>query len=373
MTNKFIGLLVIIILIIGGYFLFSDRAKKIEIIDEKLETMRRESGEPAVPEVVTTELDIPWELVFLPTGDMLVSERGGRLVLLGEERKLIEVERVLHQGEGGLLGITLDPNFSQNSFIYLYLTTETSGTVENRVERYKLDDAKLSLRKVIVRNIPGSRNHNGGRIAFGPDGMLYITTGDAGNGDSAQDIGSLAGKILRVTRDGGVPKGNPFGNAVYSYGHRNVQGLAWDEVGNLWTTEHGRSGVLSGFDELNKIVNGGNYGWPFIQEDESRSGMLNPEINSGPSETWAPSGMTYWNDHLFFTGLRGKSLYSVYVKGGLVRGLESHLVGDYGRLRTVVVGPDDNLYILTSNRDGRGDPTISDDRIIKLDPKSLVN
>jgi glucose/arabinose dehydrogenase len=176
---------------------------------------------------------------------------------------------------------------------------------------------------------------------------------------------------LRLTSDGKIPDDNPFSNAVYSYGHRNVQGLVWDDQGQLWATEHGRSGVRSGYDEINKIDKGMNYGWPNIEGDETQSGMVGPVVHSGASETWAPSGMTYLNGKIIFAGLRGESLYIGEVERGGITNLEAVLRGDYGRLRTVTVGPDGMLYILTSNRDGRGQPDSSDDRIIKLDPRSV--
>lgn len=169
-------------------------------------------------------------------------------------------------------------------------------------------------------------------------------------------------KILRISSDGSIPKNNPFGNAVFSYGHRNVQGIAWDSQNQLWATEHGRSGILSGFDEVNKIQKGGNYGWPIMQGDETRPGMIAPVINSGASETWAPSGMAYADGALYFAGLRGETLYSYTISSHT---LSKHLVKTYGRLRTVVIH-DSYLYILTNNTDGRGTPKENDDKIIRI-------
>lgn len=323
------------------------------------------------PSVVVSELAIPWELVFLPDGEMLVTERAGKLLIIGEDRHIIEVQGVAHRGEGGLLGLTLHPDFSKNNWLYLYLTTSEEGGLTNRVERYALNATTLTDRTVIIENIPGASYHDGGRIAFGPDDMLYITTGDAGVERNAQNTQSLAGKILRVNPDGSIPSDNPFGNAVYSYGHRNVQGIAWDENGNLFATEHGRSGLQSGFDEVNRIVKGGNYGWPDIQGDETKQGMISPVIHSGPTETWAPSGMARLNNHLIFAGLRGESLYAAELSDGDVKNLTAYLREEYGRLRTVTVGSDGMLYALTNNRDGRGHPAVSDDRVIRLDPRSF--
>jgi glucose/arabinose dehydrogenase len=185
---------------------------------------------------------------------------------------------VHHAGEGGLLGMALHPRFDEHHWIYLYLTTVSDGGAENRVERYTFENDRLSDKKIIIDKIPGANYHDGGRIAFSPDGYLYITTGDAGKSNLAQATDSLAGKILRVHDDGSIPLDNPFHNAVWSYGHRNSQGLAWDDRGRLWATEHGRSGILSGFDELNLIEKGKNYGWPVIQGDESREGMERPIV-----------------------------------------------------------------------------------------------
>lgn len=323
------------------------------------------------PEVVVEGLEIPWELAFLPGGDLLVTERPGRLLRIGADREAISVAGVVHRGEGGLLGLALHPQFTENGFIYLYLTTAEGGGLTNRVERYVLRDMTLSDRTLIIGGIPGAANHDGGRLAFGPDGLLYITTGDAGDERSAQDTASLAGKILRVQGDGSIPPDSPFGNAVYSYGHRNVQGLAWDEEGQLWATEHGRSGLLSGYDELNKIVKGGNYGWPDIEGDETRAGMTAPQLHSGASDTWAPSGMVSLREHLIFAGLRGEALYVADIAGGTAKELRAYFQNDYGRLRTVSVGPDGRLYALTNNRDGRGTPGATDDRLIRIDPAAF--
>lgn len=374
MKNKILTVIIILLVIGVGVYVYRGEimTQLFKPTESTIETgVPTEKADPL--EVVVEGLTIPWELVFLPNsgGDMLVTERPGRLVYIGEGREVIEVSGVAHRGEGGLLGLALHPKYSDNGLIYLYMTTSESGGLTNRVERYRLQGTKLTDRKVIIENIPGAPYHDGGRIAFGPDGMLYITTGDAGNEDSAQNTKSLAGKILRLDEDGGVPKDNPFNSAVYSYGHRNVQGIAWDKAGQLWATEHGRSGIHSGFDEVNKIVKGANYGWPLIQGDESQEGLVAPDLHSGASETWAPSGMAYLREHLVFAGLRGESLYVAEISRGKVEGLKVYLRGEYGRLRSVTVGPDGMLYVLTSNRDGRGKFEASDDRIIKINPEAL--
>ena len=321
----------------------------------------------APEKVIAENLNIPWEIVFLPDGSMLVTERGGQLKHI-DSGAVIAVAGVAHRGEGGLLGMALHPNFENNHYLYLYSTTNAGSGLSNRVERYKFADNQLTDRATIIENIPGASNHDGGRIAFGPDGKLYVTTGDAEHPDNAQNLQSLSGKILRLNDDGSIPADNPFNNAVYSYGHRNPQGLAWDSQGNLWATEHGPSGSQTGHDELNKIVKGGNYGWPTIRGNQTGSGLITPVYNSGSNSTWAPSGLTFANGHLFFTGLRGQALYISKITNGEAGPLSTYLRQKYGRLRTVVIGPDGYLYITTNNTDGRGTKQSGDDKIIRLSP-----
>ncbi len=322
-------------------------------------------------EVIAENLDIPWEAVFLPDGSMLVTQRSGDLVRIHTTRQTIPIDGVVHRGEGGLLGLALHPDFVSNRYIYLYLTTQSGGGLSNRVERYMLNENKVSDRTVIVDNIPGSVFHDGGRIAFGPDDMLYFATGDAGKTANAQDSASLAGKILRVHDDGSIPSDNPFQTAVYSYGHRNVQGLAWDSAGVLWATEHGRSGIASGFDEINLIRAGRNYGWPEIQGNETQSGMEVPIAHSGANDTWAPSGAVIVENSLFFAGLKGEALYKADIVGDTIERITPFFKGEFGRLRTVLLGPDNQLYVLTNNTDGRGNAKAGDDRIIRINPESI--
>lgn len=325
----------------------------------------------APTEVVATGLNIPWEIDWLPDGSVLVTERPGQLLKIKNDRQVIPIAGVVHRGEGGLLGLALHPDFARNGFIYLYLTSQQGGMLTNRVERYHLEETTLTDRKVILENIPGSSFHDGGRLHFGPDSKLYITTGDAGQSNLAQNRDSLAGKILRLNDDGSFPADNPFGTAIYSYGHRNVQGITWDEDGRLWATEHGRSGLKSGLDELNLIEAGVNYGWPTIEGDKIAPGMKTPIINSGAQETWAPSGAVYFQGSIWFAGLKGETLYEAVLDGTRVKTLTRHLANQFGRLRTVVVGQDNFLYVLTNNRDGRGTPKTDDDKIIRIDSRKL--
>nr|WP_233739818.1 PQQ-dependent sugar dehydrogenase [Halovenus carboxidivorans] len=313
-------------------------------------------------------MDVPWEVVVLGEGRYLVTERSGDLLLIEDgQRRVLEQFDELDTpplGEGGLLGIAVHPNFEENNYLYVYQTVARES-VENTVRRYEVDFASNELRNetVIIDGIPSDRFHNGGRIAFGPDDHLYVTTGDATQSDLAQDRGSLAGKILRLTPDGGVPEDNPFGNEVYSYGHRNPQGLAWDDRGRLWATEHGSDAR----DELNLVERGANYGWPEIRGDETAPEMRSPVFHSGAYETRAPAGTAAVDGSVFFAGLRGERLYEATITGERVSAFTAHFSGDFGRIRGVTVGPDrEYLYLTTSNTDGRGEPGADDDRLIRI-------
>jgi len=328
----------------------------------------KDTAQPLV--VVAQDLQIPWDLAFLPDGDLLVTERTGNLLRLGQDRQKIAIKGVAATGEGGLLGLALHPQFTQNHLLYLYMTTDMGGALRNRVERYRMDGDTLNERKILIDNIPAAKFHDGGRLAFGPDGLLYISTGDAGNSELAQDTASLAGKILRIRDDASLPPDNPFNNAVYSYGHRNVQGLTWDAADRLWATEHGPSGLPpnSGQDELNLIVKGHNYGWPLIKGDETQADLETAKLQSGVDDTWAPSGALFYKDSIFFAGLRGQALYQAKLKSPDAIDLVAHFREEFGRLRQVQLGPDGLFYILTSNTDGRGEPRAGDDRLLQIDP-----
>lgn len=358
MLLKTAAVLAAIVLAGVAYFLFLARPGN-ELRQEREETtlIQESSG----VEVIAQNLEIPWALDFLPDGGVIFTERPGRVRIIDKDGKLLPepiltVEEVKHIGEGGLLGIAVHPDFADNKYVFLYYTYSGQGSnTLNKVVRYKLENGKLVDEETIVDAIPGASNHNGGRIKFGSDGFLYITTGDAQNPSQAQDKNSLAGKILQVSDDGKAE--------VYSYGHRNPQGLAWDSEGRLWETEHGSLAT----DELNLIKPGANYGWPVIRGDESREGMESPVLHSG-SQTWAPAGVVFFNGKVYFGGLRGETLFAYDIAG---RSLKEHFKGEFGRIRDVVLGPDNFLYITTSNRDGRGSEKGDDDKIIKVDPQNI--
>lgn len=322
---------------------------------------------------VAQNLMIPWDVGFLPDGDMIVTERTGTLRRIGKQNGTMEVPGVLKGGEGGLMGLAVDPSFSTNQYIYLYYTTDEGGK-KNRVTRFRLNGTTLILDNIILDGIPSAIYHDGGQVDFGPDGKLYIATGDATQPNLAQDTASLAGKILRINSNGSIPSDNPFGNAVWSYGHRNPQGFTWDNKGRMYAAEHGPTGELGLCcrDEVNRIEKGGNYGWPVITGDQARAGMITPLLNSGASKAWAPSGIAYAGGKLYFTGLIGASLFQATImeNGGLTN-LRTVISGTYGRIRASVLGPDGMLYLTTSNRDGRGTVRAGDDKVLRVSPDTF--
>ncbi len=320
-----------------------------------------------VPETVVEGLEIPWDVAWTDDGRAFVTERDtGRLLQVdpgtGSATEVATFD-VDSQGEGGLLGLTAHPDGEQ---LYVYYSAAAHG--DNRVVRFSPGAADA---EIIVDGIPHASIHNGGRIAFGPDGDLYVATGDAGESSRAQDPSSLAGKILRVTPDGAVPPDNPIaGSPVYATGLRNVQGLAWDADGRLLATEFGPGCD----DEVNLIVAGGNYGWP-DPCGETREGAIEPVIvRQPPVASWSGatiprrSAVPEWDGQLLAAALRGERLWRFALDGGTVTGAAETFVGDYGRLRHVEQAPDGSLWLLTSNRDGRGDPRGGDDRIVRVAP-----
>ncbi len=332
-------------------------------------------------ETVAENLTIPWSIDWLPDGTALFTERNGYLREI-QNGKLVQEPLLslgVGSGEGGLLGVAVDPQFEQNNYIYLYYTYNELVSISNKVVRYQLVNGEVTEDKVLIDGIPGASYHDGGRIQFGPDGKLYITTGDAGNPDLAQDVNSVAGKILRINSDGTIPEDNPWESSpVYSIGHRNPQGIDWDEAGNLVATEHGPSGWRGlAHDEINVITPGTNYGWPDVIGDETLEGLQNPILHTG-ADTWAPSGSEFydgdkipqWTGKYFVATLRGSHLHMIDfdLENNKVISHEKLFQNEFGRLRDVQTGPDGYLYILTSNQDGRGIPGFNDDRILRIVP-----
>jgi glucose/arabinose dehydrogenase len=321
--------------------------------------------EPGAARVMATGLQVPWGLAFLPGGDALVSERTTARILRvpaagGAAREVMRLPGVdTEAGEGGLLGLAVSPAYERDRLVYAYFTSAEG----NRVVRFRLGGAA----QPILTGLDANAIHDGGQIAFGPDGMLYVGTGDAGNGDVAQDPESLNGKILRLRPDGRVPDDNPFrGSPVWSVGHRNVQGLAWDGDGRLWEAEFGQDEV----DEINLIRPARNYGWPRVEgEGDTRGGRYTNPLVTWPTAEASPSGAAVAGGALYVAALRGQRLWRVPLDGARTGEPEALLDGRYGRLRTVVRAPDGALWVTTSNRDGRGSPADEDDRIIRVQPR----
>jgi glucose/arabinose dehydrogenase len=302
---------------------------------------------PSKRRTLARGLSIPWGLAFLPTGNALVAERDSALVhkvsRRGGSKVVGEVEGVVPFGEGGLLGLACHPNFVETRWLYAYITAAS----DNRVVRMRYVDGRLGSQETVLAGFPKAGNHNGGRLRFGPAGHLFVSTGDAGDTSNAQDVDSLGGKILRVTPDGDVPAGNPFrGSPVWSYGHRNVQGLSFDKRGRLWATEFGQNTR----DELNRIVKGHNYGWPVVEGGDGGGGSFHdPLVTWSPTSTCSPSGLAVAGGHAWVGALAGQSLYRVDLRGGGKGTIRRFFRNDFGRIRTVELAPDRTLWITTSN------------------------
>jgi len=316
-----------------------------------------------VTETIATGLPVPWGLAFLPDGTALVTLRDQAEVMhVVPGAKPVSVGRVpgvVPEGEAGLLGIAVSPAFASDRTVFVYLTSRD----DNRVMRMTFDGSALKQGAVIVKGIAKAANHDGGRLAFGPDGYLYISTGDAAKRDPAQDKGSLSGKILRVTADGAPAPGNPFpGSPIWSMGHRNVQGLAWDKAGRMYASEFGQNT----WDELNRIEPGRNYGWPVVEGIARRSGFVDP-IRQWPTVDASPSGIAIGADGaIYMAALRGQSLWRIPLDTNGNAGTPERLLQEkYGRLRTVVAAPDGRLWLITSNT-FRGTVRPGDDRILAL-------
>lgn len=310
------------------------------------ETSRASSrSAPRVPEPagdVGAGLDLPWAVAVLPDGTALVTERDTARVMQvggGPPREVGSIpEALAGSGEGGLLGLAASPDYAQDSLLFAYYT----GEEDNRIVRMSYADGVLGKPEPILTGIPKSRNHNGGRIKFGPDGNLYVGTGDAQRPELAQDRGSLAGKILRITADGQPAEGNPDpGSPVYSLGHRNVQGLAWDSAGRLWATEFGPDVN----DELNLITPGGNYGWPDVTGAPGTGSFRDAKVVWPSTATSSPSGIAIVDDVAYIGALRGERLWQVDLHGGKPGTPRAWFEGTFGRLRDVVAGPDGTLWV----------------------------
>lgn len=329
-------------------------------------------GSVKVVSTLTEDLKSPWGLAPLPEGDLLVSSRDeGTITRVdgesGEKTELGSVAGVAPAGEGGLMGLAISPDYASDHMIYAYFTTVS----DNRIARLVYDENKpagqqLGAPDTILRGIPKGVVHNGGRIAFGPDKMLYAGTGETGDTELAQDKKSLGGKILRMTPDGEPVHGNPDAESVvYTYGHRNVQGLAWDSEKRLWAAEFGQNT----WDELNLIRPGQNYGWPEVEGKGGKEGFVDPVAQWTPAEA-SPSGIAYAAGSVWMAGLRGERLWRIPLDGTEpVADPESFLAEEYGRLRTVVAAGGDKLWLVTSETDNRGTPEPGDDRILNLEVK----
>ncbi|HET8778438.1 MAG TPA: PQQ-dependent sugar dehydrogenase [Agromyces sp.] len=319
------------------------------------------------PDVIAEGLDAPWSILRLPGGGVLVSERDTANVVEvlddGSLRVAGTVPGVVPGGEGGLLGLAYRAgDEDRGADVYAYFTAAS----DNRIVRMPLTGAPASLGlgapEDVLTGIPKAGNHNGGRIAFGPDGFLYATAGDAGNADAAQDPASLSGKILRLAPDGRPAPGNPFGNFTWSFGHRNPQGLAWDAAGDLWAAEFGQNT----WDELNRIDRGANYGWPVVEGQAGDGRFVDPVMQWSTAEA-SPSGLAIVGDTLFLAALRGERLWSVApATAGGALSATPWFAGELGRLRDVTAGPEGELWFISNNTDGRGSPSAGDDRLYRV-------
>ena len=340
-------------------------------------TFTTQDGVRVQSEAVVTNLEVPWALSFAPDGRLFIAERPGRVRIFdlaaSTSELALTLDDVYRQGEAGLMGLALAPDFAATRHVYLHYTAVQGNGAVNRIVRYREVSGRLAERAVILDGIPAATIHDGGRLRFGPDGLLYATAGDAANSSLAQDRASLAGKFLRIERDGTTPSANPFGSPVFSWGHRNPQGFDWHPATReIWATEHGNSGN----DEINVVRAGVNYGWPTIEGAQTFPNMEPPLASYSPSI--APSGAAFYQGarfpafvgNLFAATLRGTHLLRLVVDapGRRVTRQERLLDGTFGRLRDVAIGPDGNIYISTNNRDGRGSPVAADDRVIRLSP-----
>jgi glucose/arabinose dehydrogenase len=325
------------------------------------------SGQPGPRRVriagtIASDLAVPWGLAFLPDGSALVTQRDAGTISAiddGTVTQVGEIPETVPTSEGGLLGLAVSPEYESDHAIFVYVTTAH----DNRVLTMTYDGGVIHDLHPILTGIPNGSIHDGGRLAFGPDGYLYVSTGETGDGDLAQDRESLGGKILRITTDGDPAPGNPDPDSpIWTLGHRNVQGLAFDDQDRLWASEFGSSV----WDEMNLIQKGKNYGWPVAEGDANLEGYTDPYVQWRPEDA-SPSSVAYLDGELWVASLRGERLWEVPItSSGTLGQPTAHFVGAYGRFRTVVAAPDGSLWLGTSNRDGRGFPAPHDDRIFRV-------
>ena len=324
-------------------------------------TRRDDELNPRVAGTIADGLNVPWGIAFLPNGDALVAQRDeGSIVRIAKDGKVSTMGDVRGSvgqpgGEGGLLGLALDPD--DDALLYAFVTTSS----DDRVVRIELDGDRLGDVRPILTGIPANAFHHGGRLLFDREGNLLVATGEAGNPPEAQKRGSLGGKVLRIDRNGDAANGNPFGNRTWSYGHRNVEGLAFDADGRLWATEFGENR----FDELNLIEPGKNYGWPRFEGKSDEDGYVTPKVTWRTDES-SPSGLAITRSTAFVAALQGERVYAVPLDGTKAGEPKALFRGEYGRIRTIEVAPDKSLWVTTSNTDGRGDPRNDDDRILRV-------
>ncbi len=318
---------------------------------------------PQVASELLAGIAVPWGIAFLQDDSALIGARDtGVLYRLadGMAQKIGRLDvrsRIDEGGETGLLGLAIQPGTTDVSVVFAYLSTDD----DNRIVRMTWDGSALGAPEPVLTGIATSTHHNGGGLVFGPDGLLYAATGDAEDSASAQDTGSVNGKVLRMTETGSVPDGNPFDNLVWSYGHRNVEGITFDDQGRLWAAEFGDKGA----DELNLIEPGKNYGWPDVEGSDGNGGYADP-LAEWPVDECSPSGVAVAAGRAWLGALQGECVWSVVLDGPEAGKAERHLAGEYGRIRSVVAAPDGSLWVTTSNRDGRADPRPADDRILRV-------
>ncbi|MBD8070116.1 PQQ-dependent sugar dehydrogenase [Bacillus sp. PS06] len=353
--NKIIMFIVLLLILTACSSKNNDSTKPIEEQDSLEMTS-------SAAEALATNLHIPW-MITKHEDTFYISQREGKIIEVDlesqhpKDHNLILTKDVLHEGEGGLLGFLLAPDFETSQLAYIYHTYREADMIKNRIVTLQKRENTWYETKELLADIPGARNHNGGRMKIGPDGLLYVTTGDAAIPELSQDKKSLAGKILRMTLDGEIPTDNPFDQSyVYSFGHRNPQGLAWDDKGNLYSTEHGQSA----HDEINFIEPGNNYGWPVIEGDEEETGMTKPLFHTAET-TWAPSGLEYHDGKLYIATLRGSSIRSYDLTDQSVDTIHE----GSGRMRDIYI-EDNTLFTITNNLDGRGQPSDDDDQLLRI-------